>query len=92
MDSYNYDEYFNQSYGIEDFFNIVASLVPDVEYYVDEPVVIVEVVEVQKPVFKKAKKTYAAQMQELKNEILNLRQEVEVRDAQLLALIYSKSN
>lgn len=90
MDDYCYEAYFNETYDIDDFFNTVASLTPGVEYWVEEPVVKREVNIVS--AVKKAKKTYAAQMQELKDEILNLRKEVEVRDAQLLALIYSKSN
>ena len=89
MSVYCYEEYFNESFDFQDFCEIVASLSPNVDYSLTIPLAVVEVEE-YKPLQKKAKKTYAAQIQELKDEILQLREEIEVRDTQLLALIYNK--
>lgn len=90
MEGFCYEEYFNDCFNYDDFCQVVDSLVPEVEYIVDVPLVSIKVEE-YKPPLKKAKKTYAAQIQELKDEILQLREEIEVRDSQLLALITFKT-
>lgn len=80
MCSYSYETYFNEFFELQDFFDVVDSLVIEVEP--------VEVVEQPK---KKAKKSYAVQIGELKQEIINLRQEIEIQNHQMLSLIREKA-
>jgi hypothetical protein len=80
MSAFCYENYFNDSFELEDFYEIVNSLVVDAKP--------VEVVEQPK---KKAKKSYAMQIGELKQEIISLRQEIEIQNHQMLSLIQEKS-
>lgn len=77
---FSYENYFNEFFELQDFYDVVDSLVVDVKP--------VEIVEQPK---KKAKKSYAVQIGELKQEIINLRQEIEIQNHQMLCLIGEKT-
>jgi hypothetical protein len=90
---YTYDNYFDNDYDLNDFIDAVdlwlAETAPSV---VEEPIIVTtkkRKTATSQP--KKPKKNYTMQLMELKQEIKDLRQEIEVRDAQLLSLIRQKS-
>lgn len=86
--TFNIETYFNSEFDLFDFFDVVESF--DVPI-TSEVVQIKEEKSTERPL-KKQKKTYAIQIMELKQEIMELRQEVEMRDAQLLSLIRQKTS
>jgi ribosomal protein L29 len=78
MSAYCYDDYFNETFDLDDFLNVVTAL--DANLNLQKPI---------KPLKKKTKKSYAVQIVELKQEIMDLRQEIEARDSQLLSLLHN---
>lgn len=90
MDDYAYDLYFNNEFSFDDFVCVVDSF--------DTPALVVDTQcsprkrsKLASPSPKTKKKTYALQIVELKQEIVDLRLEMELREAQILSLIQHKS-
>lgn len=86
MNVFEFDTYFNNGFEIEDFFEIVDSFESANEQK-QAKLAKKQKQKEEKITLKKVKKTYAAQITELKQEIMELRQEMELRDAQILSLI-----
>jgi hypothetical protein len=90
---YVYNNYFDNDYDLNDFIESVELWLAEAEPNVVEEPTIPTTKKRKTPATqpKKPKKNYTMQLMELKQEIKDLRQEIEVRDAQLLSLIRQKS-
>lgn len=93
LDEFSYDNYFDDSFTLNDFItNVELWLEQTPSEQAEEPVEPTSKKRKTPSVqAKKPKKNYTMQLMELKQEIKDLRQEIEVRDAQILALIRGKT-
>lgn len=87
---FNFETYFNSEYDISDFIQVVEDLVVESE----ESTLCIEIPKEKRRKTctpnsspRTPKKTYAAQIMELRQEVLDLRQEIELRDTHIFALI-----
>ena len=95
LNEFKYDSYYDNDFDLYDFIDSVDLWLAEAEVQpeiTEEPIAFTpKKRKITTPQAKKPKKNYTMQLMELKQEIKDLRQEIEVRDAQLLSLIRQKS-